>query len=625
MLKKILLKELISRIKATNTNNLVHFLLSCDYRLQQQLYLLFHLRSAQLYDTTSRPPLNTNHNNNNTHYHTTTTLTTMSQKIAVTGDINGKLTEFFKKLSALQSKQNFAFAIVAGNLFAGNLSDSDTASAEEAEDLTKLIKGEIEVPVATYFTVGKRPLPDAVIEKLNSSDGELCPNLIALGRKGSVKTSDGFKVVAIGGSHCAGDAPKDPYAAKYSDKDALAAKGYNEADILVTSEWPAGIRDGSRIAFDKSAQPPTSEDLSELCTALKPRYHFSSSDFFWEREPFFHASDPPRPITRFLSLAPFGNTSKSKWIYAFNLEPSAEPPMQVPAEATASPFLMSRKRKALDTQQDSFNSMRFSNGHDSRPRGGGNKRRKAGPPDPGQCYFCLSNPQCEAHMIGSIATEAYLTTAKGPLPTLATFPDLGPAFPGHMLIIPVPHFATIASIDDPTVRTTVEAEMQKYRASLHAMLAARSKDDPSSPARLGAVTWEISRNSGVHTHWQFLPVPAEHIAKGLVEAAFAVEAENSSYPTKFATSAADIAAAQDGDYFKVMIWSEALPQGKEMVLPLDATFRFDLQFGRRVMGKLLGLQERTHWKDCGQSREEEVRDSEAFKEMFAPFDFNLQG
>jgi hypothetical protein len=551
----------------------------------------------------------------------------MSQKIVVTGDINGKLSEFFAKLSALQSKQKFAFAIIAGNLFAGNLSSDSGTSSQEAEDLAKLIRGDIQVPVATYFTVGKRPLPDAVIEKLNSNDGELCPNLIALGRKGSVKTSDGFKVVAVGGSHCADDAPKELYGAKYSDKDAHAAKGYNEADILVTSEWPADVRAGSRTSFDKSAQPPTSEALSELCTALKPRYHFSSSDLFFEREPFFHASDPPRPITRFLSLAPFGNASKSKWIYAFSLEPSAEPPMQLPADATASPFLNSRKRKALDTQQDSFNSMRFSNGHDSRPRGGNNKRRKAGPPDPGQCYFCLSNAQCEAHMIGSIGTEAYLTTAKGPLPTLATFPDLGPAFPGHILIIPVSHSATIASIDDPAERTSVEAEMQKYRASLHAMLAARSKEDPNDPAsraRLGAVTWEISRNSGVHTHWQFLPVPAEHIAKGLVEAAFTVEAENSSYPTKFATSAADIAAAQEGDYFKVMIWSEDLPLGKEMVLPLDATFRFDLQFGRRVMGKLLGLQERTHWKDCGQSKAEEVQECNAFKEIFAPFDFTLQ-
>lgn len=537
----------------------------------------------------------------------------MAQKIVVTGDINGKLSEFFTKLSTLQSRQQFAFALIAGNLFA----DADATSPSEAEDLAKLIKGEIEVPVTTYFSVGKRALPEAVVEKLNSNDGELCTNLIALGRKGRVKTSDGFSVVAIGGSHHTGDAPTDLYAAKYSDKDANTAKGYNDAHILLTSEWPAGVRDGSKAIFD-AAEPASSEALSELCSTLKPRYHFSTSETFWEREPFFHATDPPRPITRFLSLAPFGNASKSKWIYAFSLEPSAEPPQQLPAEATASPLLLTRKRKALDTQQDSFNSMRFSNGNEPRGRGGG-KRRKAGPPDPGQCYFCLSNPQCESHMIGSIGEDAYLTTAKGPLPKSSTFPDLGPTFPGHILIIPVSHTPTISSIDDAESRAKVEAEMQKYRTSLHSMLSSVSKDPATERARLGAVTWEISRSSGVHTHWQFLPVPAELITRDLVEKAFAVEAENSSYPTQFATTASDIAAAEEGDYFKVMIWSEDVQ--KVMVLPLDASFRFDLQFGRRVLGKLLGLQERTHWKDCGQSKAEEEKECEAFKELFGPFDF----
>lgn len=552
----------------------------------------------------------------------------MAQKIVVTGDINGKLSEFFSKLSTLQSRQQFAFALIAGNLFA----EPDNTSPEEAPDLAKLAKGEIEVPVTTYFSIGRRPLPDTVIEKLNSSDGELCPNLIAMGRKGRVKTSEGFNIVAIGGSHHAGDEPMDQYAAHYSDKDASSAKGYNDADILVTSEWPAGVRDGSKAAFNTAA-PPSSEALSDLCTALKPRYHFSTSESFWEREPFFHQADPPRPITRFLSLAPFGNASKSKWIYAFSLEPSAEPPQALPTETTASPFLLTRKRKALDTQQDAYNSLRFSNNdHADRPRGGRgghNKRRRAGPPDPAECYFCLSNPQCESHMIGSIGEEAYLTTAKGPLPLPATFPDLGPLFPGHCLIIPVSHTPTLAAIDDPASRARLSAEMQKYRTSLHNMLASLSSKNPTNEegddehARLGAVTWEISRSGGVHTHWQFLPVPSDLVTRGLVEAGFVAEAENSAYPTKFATSAADIAAAEEGDFFKVMLWSESVR--KEMVLPLDATFRFDLQFGRRVLGKLLGLEARTHWKDCGQSRAEEEAECEALKEVFAPFDLTAQG
>ncbi|KAM0719088.1 hypothetical protein Q7P37_004993 [Cladosporium fusiforme] len=540
----------------------------------------------------------------------------MAQKIVVTGDINGKLSEFFSKLSNLQSRQQFAFALIAGNLFA----DPDSITSEEAEDLAKLINGEIEVPVSTYFSIGKRALPQTVIEKLNSSDGELCTNLIALGRKGRVKTSEGFNIVAIGGKHHEGDEPTDPYAASYSDKDANTAKGYNDADILVTSEWPSGVRDGSKTNFTAS-EPSSSEALSELCAALKPRYHFSTSEAFWEREPFFHQTDPPRPITRFLSLAPFGNATKSKWIYAFSLEPSADPPQQLPAETTASPFLLTRKRKALDTQESTYNNLRFSDSHHDRPRGG-NKRRRGGPTNPDECYFCLSNPQCESHMIGSIGEDAYLTTAKGPLPLPTTFPDLGGKLPGHTLIIPVSHTPTLAAIDDSETRSKVLSEMQKYRTSLHNMLAAVSKDDKTGHARLGAVTWEISRSSGVHTHWQFMPVPSDLISRGVVEAGFKVEAENSSYPTKFATSAQDIAAAEEGDHFKVMIWSEAVR--KEMVLPLDATFRFDLQFGRRVLGKLLGLEKRTHWKDCGQSRAEEEADCNAFKEVFEPYDFTAQ-
>ena len=80
--------------------------------------------------------------------------------------------------------------------------------------------------------------------------------------------------------------------------------------------------------------------------------------------------------------------------------------------------------------------------------------------------------------------------------------------------------------------------------------------------------------------------------------------------------------AEEGDFLKVMIWSEALR--KEMVLPLDKSFRFDLQFGRRVLGKLLGLEARTHWKDCTQTQAEEQADAEAFKEAFKTFDFSLE-
>ena len=91
---------------------------------------------------------------------------------------------------------------------------------------------------------------------------------------------------------------------------------------------------------------------------------------------------------------------------------------------------------------------------------------------------------------------------------------------------------------------------------------------------------------------------------------------------KFVKMIKDMEEAEEGDFLKVMIWSETLR--KEMVLPLDKSFRFDLQFGRRVLGKLLGLQARTHWKDCAQTQAEEQTDAEAFKEAFKAFDFSLE-
>jgi hypothetical protein len=115
-------------------------------------------------------------------------------------------------------------------------------------------------------------------------------------------------------------------------------------------------------------------------------------------------------------------------------------------------------------------------------------------------------------------------------------------------------------------------------------------------------------------------VTTDFIVRGLVEAGFEVEAENLDYP-KFVKSASERARAMEGDYFHVMIWTEDMQ--REIVLPLDQSFRFDLQFGRRVMGKLLGLEERTNWRDCAQTKAEEDADANAFKAAFKQFDFSL--
>jgi len=163
------------------------------------------------------------------------------------------------------------------------------------------------------------------------------------------------------------------------------------------------------------------------------------------------------------------------------------------------------------------------------------------------------------------------------------------------------------------------------------------------------VTWEISRAEGIHTHWQFLPVPTDLIKRGLVEAAFKVEAENEKYPA-FKTKEIGDGTTEQGDFFRVWIWrpAEEKKKGgegnddddsddedededgkkkvveKSLVLPLSAAFRFNLQFGRVVMAKLLGLEARVQWRDFVQSDDADRKDAEAFKKAFKAFDFSLE-
>ena len=138
-----------------------------------------------------------------------------------------------------------------------------------------------------------------------------------------------------------------------------------------------------------------------------------------------------------------------------------------------------------------------------------------------------------------------------------------------------------------------------------------------------------------------------------MEAAFKVEAENEKYPAFKTKEIGDGTVDGGGDFFRVWIWRPAVVEGKSedgdsddsddgndddedekkkkpkgveksLILPLSANFRFDLQFGRKVMAKLLGLEQRMHWRDCMQSDEEEKKDAEGFKAAFKGFDFSLQ-
>ena len=169
--------------------------------------------------------------------------------------------------------------------------------------------------------------------------------------------------------------------------------------------------------------------------------------------------------------------------------------------------------------------------------------------------------------------------------------------------------------------------MQHYRLSIYDMLSSKAG------TQLGAVCWEVSRKFVRHFVWQMLPVPIDLVKRGLVEAAFKVYAENSSLPpfTKFPAS--DLVPPEKGDYFRFWIWTPPTPgldddespenrKEKSWILQIDETTKFDIQLGRKVMANLLGLDQRTDWRDCAQSEKEEIDATDKFKELFKQFDFS---
>ncbi|KAF2730765.1 hypothetical protein EJ04DRAFT_537033 [Polyplosphaeria fusca] len=536
----------------------------------------------------------------------------MASKILVIGDVDGQFEAVFTKVAVLHAKNKFAFALVAGNLFRDPaVYDDDNDSALHA-----LVSGRTDVPLTTYFALGSRPLPPVVLGKLQSSDDELCSNLFFLGKRSVTKTSEGIRIVALGGSldpNIIGGSSKDKYMSLYSDTDAKILKGATSADILITSEWPAGIRNRSKVEFNPNDHPKAHDCISELCATLKPRYHFSTSgDAFYEREPFFHTpseeTDGLYPTTRFISLASFGNPDKQKWIYAFSLDPAASHPVTALAGSTASPLLLPDKKRAAPTESSLV--------YEDNSRGrGAHKRRKGehrGPVSASECFFCLSNKHVAAHLVSSIAESSYMTTAKGPLSTPATFPRLG--FPGHLLIIPVAHKPTLAQIEEEERHATY-TEMQRYRSSLNAMLKSVAEEE------YGSVTWELSKQSLPHTHWQWIPVPADLIKKGLVEAAFKALAENLHYPGFKKQDVGD-GFEESSDFFRILIWHPDQPEKQQtsLILRFDESIRFHMQFGREVLAKLMRLDQRIDWHNCGQTQEEEEADVAAFKVAYQSFD-----
>jgi hypothetical protein len=102
----------------------------------------------------------------------------------------------------------------------------------------------------------------------------------------------------------------------------IPPKALPTTDILLTHEYPQGITKLSAIGAAKFAEVKGAPErlklqhgvrpVSELVTAIQPRYHFASGPgVFFEREPYMNKVGADH-VTRFLGLGDYGNPNKER-------------------------------------------------------------------------------------------------------------------------------------------------------------------------------------------------------------------------------------------------------------------------------------------------------------------------
>ncbi|KAI9324001.1 CwfJ C-terminus 1-domain-containing protein-like protein [Obelidium mucronatum] len=220
--------------------------------------------------------------------------------------------------------------------------------------------------------------------------------------------------------------------------------------------------------------------------------------------------------------------------------------------------------------------------------------------DPATCWFCLSSPNIEKHLLVDIKEDCYIASAKGGLSEWG----------GHMLIIPINHFESRVQILDNDVMLREIYEIQQL---IIQRFDAHRQEVPVFfevfPGHPGGDT--VRRVQ--HLHIQVIPIPRELIFTlrdrfmDAAAAASLVAMPNGALP-----------ADPNTPYVRIELPDQPLG-GEPLVLtmPVNGNPRavFNQQFARRVLAEALGAPHKAAWKNCTLSHGEEAQLTQNMKVM----------
>eukprot|EP00397_Hematodinium_sp_SG-2012_P053570 GEMP01064058.1.p1 GENE.GEMP01064058.1~~GEMP01064058.1.p1 ORF type:complete len:439 (-),score=75.24 GEMP01064058.1:37-1329(-) len=199
-------------------------------------------------------------------------MASLSRRVLICGDVNGNLKKLYEDVTRLQEKHgNFDFLLCCGKFL----------PTDKDPDFQSYIAGQKQIPIMTYFVDSESMTfcthCGTEAQPLGSSG-----KLFFLGTHG-VKDIQGVRVAYLSGKM---PQRSEDYHATFRNKQGEPAFGsnyYNAGvieklksqkgvgiDILVTSEWPANVMEGTdlppQIAFSSTA-------VAEVADALEPRFH----------------------------------------------------------------------------------------------------------------------------------------------------------------------------------------------------------------------------------------------------------------------------------------------------------------------------------------------------------------
>ncbi|GER35999.1 CwfJ-like family protein / zinc finger(CCCH-type) family protein [Striga asiatica] len=213
-----------------------------------------------------------------------------------------------------------------------------------------------------------------------------------------------------------------------------------------------------------------------------------------------------------------------------------------------------------------------------------------------ECWFCLSSPSVESHLITSIGEYCYCALAKGPL------------VQDHVLIIPIEHVPNTLSLPPES-----EKDLNKLQSSLKAYFKRQGKE---------AVFFEWVSKRGTHANLQVVPIPSYRASS--VENIFNLAAKKLGFTfttIKNDNNSARKLVGMNLDKNQSLFYVE-VPGGTILSHGVEENEKFPFQFGREVLAGLLNIADKADWRNCQLRKDEETKMADDFKSQFKEYDPN---